>query len=161
MNDEVPKGEKTVSEGMETKLGESATESMLARQRVARANIRFERIEAMVLVEYGLTPVQYYVLTHLIDKPGQNQQELAGRLLVTKGNICGLINRMEKAGLVERRPNPDDRRSYQLHITESGWAAYNVATPVIAAAVEQKLACLDANERELVSSLLDRIDRMC
>ena len=62
------------------------------------------------------------VLTTLTEKEGVSQQELAERLYVTKGNISGLLDRLEAAGLVERRAIAADRRQYAIYLTEAGRA---------------------------------------
>ncbi len=136
----------------------NATESMHARWRLARVNIRIGRLDASVLSEHGLTPVQFNVLAILVDEEGINQQDLADRLLVTKGNICGLINRMEKAGLVERHPNPSDRRSYSLYPTTDGVGAYHRAAPALEAAMTQRFTSLSDVEQEQLLSLLKRLE---
>src|SRR5690242_9576078 len=71
---------------------------------------------------YDLTPAQFEVLAHLSADQGISQQVLAQKLLVTKGNVCGLIDRMSTQGLVERRCDPDDRRSNLLFLTDKGQA---------------------------------------
>src|ERR1700686_1334658 len=58
------------------------------------------------LERYDLTPAQFGVLAHLQAAPHISQQMLADWLFVTKGNIVGLLNRLEDRGLVERRPGP-------------------------------------------------------
>jgi DNA-binding MarR family transcriptional regulator len=62
------------------------------------------------------------VLTTLTEKEGVSQQELAKRLYVTKGNISGLIDRLEEAGLVKRRSTAADRRQHAIHLTKTGRA---------------------------------------
>ena len=62
------------------------------------------------LEHYDLTLAQFGVLAHLQAAPHISQQALADWLSVTKGNIVGLLNRLEDRGLVERRPDPADRR---------------------------------------------------
>ena len=62
-----------------------------ARERIGR---RLERLFA----RHGLTPAQFDVLATLQQGDGITQQELSERLLVTKGNVCGLIDRAEAAG---------------------------------------------------------------
>jgi DNA-binding MarR family transcriptional regulator len=136
----------------------NAMESMHARWRLARVNTRIGRLDASVLSEYGLTPVQFNVLEILVNDEGISQQDLADRLLVTKGNICGLINRMEKAGLVERQPNPTDRRSYALYPTADGIGAYHRAAPALEAAITQKLKSLSEMEQEQLLNLLKRLE---
>ena len=68
----------------------------------------------------GLFAPQCDVLTTLTEQEGITQQLLAERLYVTKGNISGLIDRLVRAGLVERRPSRDDKRSHAIYLTEEG-----------------------------------------
>src|SRR4051794_38484372 len=75
-----------------------------------RFHNRLERRMAEALAVHGLTLPQFDVLATLWHGEGITQQELAERLLVTKGNVVGLIDRVSAAGWVERRPDPDDRR---------------------------------------------------
>ncbi len=75
------------------------------------------------LRQIGLSIPQCDVLTTLSEEEGVSQQELAKRLYVTKGNISGLLDRLESAGLVERRPAASDRRQHSIHLTEAGRAA--------------------------------------
>ena len=76
----------------------------------------------------GLSIPQCDVLTTLTEEEGMSQQELAKRLYVTKGNISGLLDRLEAAGLVERRVAEADRRQYSIYLTGAGW---NVARKAI------------------------------
>ena len=69
---------------------------------------------------HGLSLPQFEVLAHLHFDGAITQNELAHRLLVTKGNVCGLIDRMEAAGLVERTADPADRRANRLRLTLRG-----------------------------------------
>ena len=48
---------------------------------------------------------------------GLSQQELSQKLVVSKSNVVGLIDRLEKAGYVKRESHPNDRRQYVLHLT--------------------------------------------
>ncbi len=75
-------------------------------------------IDLMAL--HGLTLAQFDVLLRLHYEEGITQQQLADRMLVTKGNMTGLIDRMERQGWVERRADEQDRRSHLLYLTESG-----------------------------------------
>ena len=71
----------------------------------------------------GLSIPQFDVLSTLTEQEGLSQRALADRLYVTKGNVSGLLDRLEQAGLVERRDTPGDRRSHGVHLTEKGRAA--------------------------------------
>ncbi len=68
----------------------------------------------------GLSIPQFDVLSTLTEEEGLSQRALADRLYVTKGNVSGLIDRLESAGLVERRSIPGDKRSHGLFLTSTG-----------------------------------------
>ena len=79
-----------------------------------------QRRIAATLAARDVTLPQFDVLATLRFNEGQTQQELAGRLLVTKGNVCGVLNRLEALGWVERRADPGDKRANRLHLTPAG-----------------------------------------
>src|SRR5271156_3509476 len=92
-----------------------------------RVWFRFLRLESRLqtavserLREIGLSVPQCDVLTTLTEAEGVSQQDLAKRLYVTKGNISGLLDRLEGAGLVERRSTAADRRQYEIYLTPAG-----------------------------------------
>ncbi len=72
------------------------------------------------LREINLSIPQCDVLTALIEHEGISQQDLAQRLMVTKGNVSGLIDRLVIAGLVDRRTLNSDRRTHAIHLTPEG-----------------------------------------
>ena len=82
------------------------------------------------LGEIALSVPQLDVLSTLTEAEGVSQQELATRLYVTKGNISGLIDRLARAGLVERRSIPGDKRQHAIYLTQSGRAAADAAIGV-------------------------------
>lgn len=75
---------------------------------------------SVMLANRGLTIAQFDVMATLEYAQGVTQQELAEKLLVTKGNICGLIDRLEDVGWVERRADPNDARARRLYVTATG-----------------------------------------
>ena len=96
-------------------------------ERAVRVWFRFLRLESRIqstvaehLRSIGLSVPQCDVLTTLTEAEGISQQELAQRLYVTKGNISGLLDRLERAGLVERRSIAADRRQYAIYLTAAG-----------------------------------------
>lgn len=68
--------------------------------------------------ELGLTQAQWQALAHIARKEGMKQSELADILEVQPISVARLIDRMETAGWVERRPDPSDRRATNLHLTD-------------------------------------------
>jgi DNA-binding MarR family transcriptional regulator len=88
--------------------------------RLIRLHTRSRMAIANRLRAYDLSVPQCDVLTTLTEREGVSQQELAARLYVTKGNISGLVDRLESSGLVERRSLQNDRRSHAIHLTPAG-----------------------------------------
>jgi MarR family transcriptional regulator, organic hydroperoxide resistance regulator len=88
--------------------------------RLIRLEARMQAAVSDRLREIGVSIPQCDVLTTLTEQEGVSQQELAKRLYVTKGNISGLIDRLEEAGLVERRSTEIDRRQHALYLTGAG-----------------------------------------
>lgn len=66
----------------------------------------------------GVTSAQWRVMFWLGRQPGSKQVELAERLDVEPITAGRTIDRLEEAGLVERRPDPEDRRAWRLYLTE-------------------------------------------
>lgn len=87
---------------------------------MARTFIRMQREIEQMLAERDMTLPQFEVLETLRVFQGITQGELAERLLVTKGNVCGLLDRLEKLRWVERRPDAEDRRINRLYLTAAG-----------------------------------------
>jgi DNA-binding MarR family transcriptional regulator len=88
--------------------------------RMLRLHARFDAAIGDRFKTIGLSVPQCDVLTTLTEREGVSQQELAERLYVTKGNISGLIDRLQAAGLVERRSTEGDRRSHAIYLTDEG-----------------------------------------
>ena len=74
------------------------------------------------LEELGLYRGQNFVLTALAEQEGLAQSELAEKLLVRPPTISNSLERMETAGWIVRRPDPDDRRVSRVYLTDAGRA---------------------------------------
>ncbi len=91
---------------------------------------------------HGITLGQFDVLTHIARSEGLNQQELAHQLLVTKGNISHLVDRLERAGLVERRATRG--RANYLYSTAAGRELLATIIPPHNETIVAMLASLEA-----------------
>jgi len=69
---------------------------------------------------YDLTPPQFGLLAFLWQQDGLTQVELSEKGQIDRTTIGGLVDRLEKFGLVERRQHPQDRRAYKIHLTVRG-----------------------------------------
>lgn len=81
-----------------------------------------------LLKPHDMTMSQGWVLVHLLRENGLNQRELARRLDIATVTTSKLIDRLEARGYVERKADPDDRRSNRVYATD---AAKNVVQIMI------------------------------
>jgi DNA-binding MarR family transcriptional regulator len=126
-----------------------------------RVWFRFIRLESRMHVavterlrDIGLSVPQCDVLTTLTEAEGVSQQELAKRLYVTKGNISGLLDRLEGAGLVQRRSTAVDRRQYEIYLTSAGREAAERAIDIQHALIRATLGRLPAEDLAALDRLL-------
>lgn len=94
---------------------------------------KVQRYYEQKLTPFDLTPVQFYVFNSLWRADGQKFKELAENLHMDGSTLTGLLDRMERAGFVERQDDPSDRRSLLIFLTVK---AKEVA-PVILQLAEQ------------------------
>ena len=138
----------------------SATRAMspglLAWLRLARVYQKIDRASAVHLRGWGLSVAQFDVLARVGGRPGMTQQELAESLLVTKGNVCQLLDRMEADGLIERRRQG---RAKRLHLTPRGQALFAEVVPAQERMVERLFGVLDPNAQRELLALLRDLDR--
>jgi len=111
---------------------------------------------ASLLQERGLTVAQFEVLSSLATAHCGNQQELADRLGMTKGNLVGLIDRLSSRGWVEREQVPGDRRVNRVKITAAGLEFIHTVLPEQAKVVEEMFAALDDDDIETLRVLLKK-----
>lgn len=94
------------------------------------------------LKKAGLPPLAWYdVLLELRRAEGKALRplEIESRLLLPQHNVSRLLDRLERAGYVARRPHPTDGRGQMIHLTEVGEALLNTMWPVYRAAIGQHL----------------------
>jgi MarR family transcriptional regulator, organic hydroperoxide resistance regulator len=106
------------------------------------------------LREINLSVPQCDVLSTLTEEEGISQQTLARRLYVTKGNISGLLDRLESAGLVERRSTATDRRQYEIHLTPPGRESAQKAIAIQEAVVRATLGRMPTGDLALLERML-------
>jgi DNA-binding MarR family transcriptional regulator len=96
----------------------------------------------------GLTGPQRLVIRTLGEQPGLSPGEIATRLHLDPSTLTGIIQRLERRGLVLRQRDPDDGRRYRLDLSEKGRRATVPSAGTIEAAVADTLAgCRPAEVR--------------
>lgn len=118
-------------------------------------------IARLIGVEYnrimkpmGLTTPQFRMIMQLQREDGTTQSHLANILAVGKVSTSGLIDRLEQSGWIERRPDPNDRRSNLIYLTDKGHQIEDRMLDTGKALTKQTLKNLDAKQRSALIDLL-------
>lgn len=115
-------------------------------------------IRARLRAEFDTTLPRFDVLAQLDAAEGAlSMGELSARLMVTSGNVTGLIDAMENEGLVARCPHPTDRRSTLIAMTPTGRELFDRMAPAHARWVEAMMGGMSLAE---VKQLLDLLGRL-
>jgi DNA-binding MarR family transcriptional regulator len=120
---------------------------------------RMNEATARLVKQHDLTLPHFEVLLCLKAGEGISQQELSERLLLTKGNICIIMQKMESSGLIERRPDPTDQRFHRLYLTDTGRRLLAKVMPDHHALMGKILSGLSQAEQKTLHELLSRIDQ--
>jgi DNA-binding MarR family transcriptional regulator len=118
------------------------------------------RLDEELEAELGLPLLWYGVLLHIGRSPHgvRPMHELVNATAFTSGGVTRLVDRMERAGLVERRPCPTDRRVQWIGLTDAGRDMLRRATEVHVRGIQaHMLDALEPDEIALLDALLARI----
>lgn len=105
--------------------------------------------------EIGVTGPQARLLLVLNRRPGENQGFYAEQLEVEPITLCRMVDRLEEASMVERRPDPADRRAWRLHLTGKSRKVVEKLQQRVDSLVEDMLDGLTSAERLEFARLLN------
>jgi len=106
---------------------------------------------------YDLTPQQFGLLGFLWIEDGLSQAELSAKSQIDRTTMGGIIDRLEKEGLVKRLPHPDDRRAYQVFLTDRGKAMEDELCALAIHAQKKLNAPLSTEEQAMLIRLLEKL----
>ena len=109
------------------------------------------------MAPFELTQAEYSVLALLAANDGATSRQLCGALDILPPNFTGLLAKLERRGLVERRPHPRDGRAIGLHLTPAGAQLAADATAAVEALERIYAAALTAGERATLTRLLKKL----
>jgi DNA-binding MarR family transcriptional regulator len=103
---------------------------------------------------WNLSPSQFNLLNLLEGcSPGVTQTELSRQLIVHRSGVTGLVDRLERRGLVARRNMEGDRRAYRVVLTHAGARLMGAVLPLYSAAAER--ACQGLSEKRAADMVTD------
>ena len=123
-------------------------------------NLAERRIRGKLRAAFDITLPRFDLLAQLHRAPdGLTMGALSQRLMVSNGNVTGLIERLVGEGLVERRATPGDRRTQLVRLTAAGERTLVDMLPVHHRWVAEMFAGLDRDEMTTLLDLLARLKR--
>ena len=133
--------------------------ALTAAQDVLRVAKRMLNAFADVFAGYGLSPGRYAVLMALdVHRPSLAPSEIADHLNVTRGTVTGLIDGLERDGLVIHQSDGTDRRRKDIKLTPKGEALIDRALPDIFQRMADLTGPLTLEERRVAIRLLGKIE---
>ncbi|HWB65697.1 MAG TPA: MarR family transcriptional regulator [Mycobacteriales bacterium] len=119
----------------------------------AHSAVQFHR----ALEPLGIGPAHVGLMGAIGREPGRRQQALAEQFGMPPSRMVALVDELEERGLVERRPDANDRRAHQLHLTPAGRRTMEKVYRLAEQAEAALTASLTAAEHSQLKSLLRRI----
>jgi DNA-binding MarR family transcriptional regulator len=122
---------------------------------------RLHQIHSAIFAEeckaFGITPVQYGLMTALLHYPGSDQVSLGAELGIDRSNVADVVARLSERGLARREKGQADRRTMVAHLTEEGIALTRTMHRAMQRAQDRLLAPLPAQERTQFMAMLVRL----
>lgn len=104
-----------------------------------------------------LSAPQWEILSLLWQRDGMTQTMLAEASATDKASITRIVDRMVAEGLVERRPDPDDRRAFRIHLEESGKELHQELVPIVGGVIQQAFEGIDPEEQAALKITLEKV----
>ena len=122
------------------------------------ANLIEQRVRAGLREAFDVTLPRFDVLAQLDRAPaGLSMGELSDRLMVSNGNVTGLVDRLVEEDLVTRVPLPQDRRQSRVKLTQAGKRSFDSMTPQHERWIDELFAGLSRPEMAQLLDLLAKL----
>jgi DNA-binding MarR family transcriptional regulator len=128
--------------------------------RIGRITRHFRRAKQEAVAAAGLQESEYDTLHHLMirDTPGQaNPSDLAEDLEMSNAGMTGRLDALERAGWIQRRTSPADRRRVHVEVTRAGVEVWRRAMGLRGRAEDELIGELSAEERTELARLLKKL----
>jgi DNA-binding MarR family transcriptional regulator len=108
--------------GMDTRLTDDHHESLRLWLRLLTCSSLIEnQVRKRLASQFKTTLPRFDLMAQLERSPeGLQMGELSRRMLVTGGNVTGIVDQLERSGLIVRAADPEDRRAYRVKLTKDG-----------------------------------------
>ena len=125
---------------------------------VGKVARKMSRITRERLIQYGLTPTQFFLLTALYEEDGILISALAQKVALDRASLTGLLDRLERDGLTERRADPEDRRAIMIHLTAKAEGLREELTELYYDNNGMFLSLLSQGEKEVFERVVNKLE---
>jgi DNA-binding MarR family transcriptional regulator len=145
--------------GADVEIGDRAKLSLRVHLRLANCRNLLMGESRRSVERWGVTLAQFDALAEIAraTRRGFTFGELSRLLLVTSGNLTGIVDRLEGSGLVRRQQWTRDRRVVRIHLTSKGRRLVNRIAPLHARDIEGALAFMTAEQLDTLDGLLSAL----
>jgi DNA-binding MarR family transcriptional regulator len=118
--------------------------------------VRIENeIRTRLRATFGITLPRFDMMAQLERHPeGMRMGELSKRMMVTGGNVTGITDQLEREKLVQRVPDPSDRRAWAVRLTPAGRTAFAEMAAVHERWIDEMLADIPAEDKSALIGML-------
>jgi DNA-binding MarR family transcriptional regulator len=125
---------------------------------ISRVFIHLDDSDRQLMRLFGLTVTQYWALVHLEDEEGRSLSELANLLICDKSNVTSVVDKLEAAGLAERKQGKaGDRRYTRVVLTQQGQQLRKRVMIAREHLVESRIGSLSTAEQHQLSLSLQHL----
>ena len=125
--------------------------------RIGGINKRIRRELEATLVEHDLEIGEWHVLSTLRTRGPRSPGKLAAHHEISTGAMTNRLDRLEQAGLVRRRPDPDDRRAVRVELTPKGRRTWHASAATQARKEAMLASALTKREQKELNALLRKL----
>lgn len=125
---------------------------------VGRISRRLNKTTKESISSYGLTTSQFFMLIALYEENGILISKLAKKVALDKATLTGIIDRLERDGLVERRDDPKDRRAIRVYLTPKAEAIKEELLDIYHKNNRRFLSVLSPDERIVFERVVKKLE---
>ena len=145
--------------GLDSRLTDDHHESLRLWLRLLTCTHLIEiRVRKALAANFQITLPRFDLMAQLERAPqGLKMGELSRRMLVTGGNVTGIVDQLERAGLIARTEDPADRRAYRVKLTKEGRRLFAQMAAEHEAWIVELFAAIPKREQRLLTESLSRL----
>ena len=125
---------------------------------IGRVSRRLNKITKESIMPYKLTTSQFFLLIALYEENGILISKLAEKVALDKATLTGIIDRLERDGLVERRDDPKDRRAIRVYLTPKAESLREELLEIYHRNNSRFLSVLSEEEREVFERVVQKLE---